>query len=72
MAPTTSDIIVERFLEWGIDTYFGLPGDGINGFFESLRQHRAVGLDRVAVALLEAVAGVVAGEERLVGSLVGV
>ena len=40
MAPTTSDIIVERFLEWGIDTYFGLPGDGINGFFESLRQHR--------------------------------
>jgi pyruvate dehydrogenase (quinone) len=40
VAPTTSDLIVERLLDWGVDTYFGLPGDGINGFFESLRQHR--------------------------------
>jgi pyruvate dehydrogenase (quinone) len=40
MAPTTSDLIVERLLEWGVDTYFGLPGDGIHGFFESLRQHQ--------------------------------
>ncbi len=40
MAPTTSDLIVERLLEWGVDTYFGLPGDGINGFFESLRTHQ--------------------------------
>ena len=40
MAKTTSDLIVERLLEWGIDTYFGLPGDGINGFFESLRTHQ--------------------------------
>lgn len=39
MAQTTSDLIVERLLEWGVDTYFGLPGDGINGFFESLREH---------------------------------
>ena len=39
MANTTSDIIIERFIEWGIDTVFGLPGDGIDGFFESLRQH---------------------------------
>jgi hypothetical protein len=31
MAPTTSDLIVERLPEWGVDTYFGLPGDGING-----------------------------------------
>lgn len=40
MAKTTSDIILERLLEWGIDTYYGLPGDGINGYFESTRQHR--------------------------------
>jgi pyruvate dehydrogenase (quinone)/pyruvate oxidase len=40
MAQTTSDLIVERLLEWGVDTYFGLPGDGINGFFESLRTHQ--------------------------------
>lgn len=35
--PTTSELIVDRLLEWGIDTYFGLAGDGINGFFEALR-----------------------------------
>ncbi|MCA1731319.1 MAG: hypothetical protein LC751_18550 [Actinobacteria bacterium] len=47
MAKNTSDIIVERLLEWGIDTYFGLPGDGINGFFESLRQARMAGSSQV-------------------------
>jgi pyruvate dehydrogenase (quinone) len=40
VAYTTSDQIVERLLEWGIDTYFGLPGDGINGFYEALRTHQ--------------------------------
>jgi pyruvate dehydrogenase (quinone)/pyruvate oxidase len=29
--------MVERLLEWGVDTVFGLPGDGINGFMEALR-----------------------------------
>lgn len=32
-----SDILVERLLAWGVDTIFGLPGDGINGVFEALR-----------------------------------
>lgn len=36
---TTSDLIVERLLEWGVDTCFGLCGDQVNGFFESLRTH---------------------------------
>ncbi len=40
MAKTTGDIIVEKLLEWGVDTAFGIPGDGINGIFESLRQNR--------------------------------
>ena len=37
-----SDILVERLLAWGVDTIFGLPGDGINGVMEALRknQHR--------------------------------
>ncbi|MTD52934.1 thiamine pyrophosphate-dependent enzyme [Amycolatopsis pithecellobii] len=39
MAKTTSDLIVERLLDWGIDTCFGLNGDAINGFFEALRTH---------------------------------
>lgn len=36
---STSDRIIERLLEWGIDTCFGICGDQINGFFESLRTH---------------------------------
>ncbi|MGN6870157.1 MAG: thiamine pyrophosphate-dependent enzyme [Solirubrobacteraceae bacterium] len=36
---TASDQLVERLIEWGIDTVFGLPGDGINGVMESLRTH---------------------------------
>lgn len=39
MASTTSDLIVERLLEWGIDTCFGINGDAVNGFFEALRTH---------------------------------
>jgi pyruvate dehydrogenase (quinone)/pyruvate oxidase len=36
---TASDQLVERLIEWGIDTVFGLPGDGINGVMEALRTH---------------------------------
>jgi pyruvate dehydrogenase (quinone) len=34
---TASDILVETLLDWGVDTIFGLPGDGINGIIEALR-----------------------------------
>lgn len=34
---TASDQLVQRLIEWGIDTVFGLPGDGINGVIEALR-----------------------------------
>ena len=33
-----SDVLVERLLAWGVDTIFGLPGDGINGVMEGLRK----------------------------------
>ena len=33
-----SDVLVERLVAWGVDTIFGLPGDGINGVMESLRK----------------------------------
>lgn len=36
---TASDQLVERLIEWGIDTVFGLSGDGINGVIEALRTH---------------------------------
>src|SRR6201997_411993 len=40
MARTAAEILVERLLAWGVDTIFGLPGDGINGVFEALRTHK--------------------------------
>ena len=40
MAKRTADILVERLLDWGVDTIFGFPGDGVNGIFESLRTHQ--------------------------------
>lgn len=35
-----SDVLVERLIAWGVDTVFGLPGDGINGVFEALRKQK--------------------------------
>ncbi|HTX03523.1 MAG TPA: thiamine pyrophosphate-dependent enzyme [Candidatus Acidoferrales bacterium] len=35
---TASDLLVERLIAWGVDTIFGLPGDGINGLMEALRK----------------------------------
>ncbi len=40
MAKTTADLLIERLIERGVDTVFGLPGDGINGIMESLRTHQ--------------------------------
>jgi pyruvate dehydrogenase (quinone) len=37
MASTTADLLLDRLIGWGVDTIFSLPGDGINGLFESLR-----------------------------------
>ena len=38
MARTGGDILVETLLEWGVDTIFGMPGDGINGLMEAIRK----------------------------------
>jgi pyruvate dehydrogenase (quinone) len=40
VAPTAADLLVERLVDWGVDTVFGLPGDGINGLMEALRKFR--------------------------------
>ena len=37
---TAADILVESLIEWGVDTIFGMPGDGINGIMEALRKRR--------------------------------
>src|SRR3954470_9062442 len=40
MAETAADVLVEKMIGWGIDTVFGLPGDGINGIMEALRERQ--------------------------------
>jgi pyruvate dehydrogenase (quinone)/pyruvate oxidase len=37
MSGTAADVLVENIIDWGVDTIFGLPGDGINGIMEALR-----------------------------------
>src|SRR5450432_639772 len=37
MALTAGEILVETIYAWGVDTIFGIPGDGINGIMEALR-----------------------------------
>jgi pyruvate dehydrogenase (quinone) len=45
---TTADVIAESLIDWGVDVIFGLPGDGINGFIEALRQRQ----DRIKFVLV--------------------
>jgi pyruvate dehydrogenase (quinone) len=43
-----SEALIGRLADWGVDTVFGLPGDGINGIMEGLRRHQ----DRVRFVLV--------------------
>jgi pyruvate dehydrogenase (quinone) len=36
----TADIVAEALIDWKVNVIFGLPGDGINGFIEALRQRQ--------------------------------
>ncbi|MBV9356245.1 MAG: pyruvate oxidase [Chloroflexi bacterium] len=38
MAQTAADLLIDGLAAWGVDTVFGLPGDGIDGIMESLRK----------------------------------
>jgi pyruvate dehydrogenase (quinone) len=40
MGETAADLFLARLADWGVDTFFGLPGDGINGFWEALRKRK--------------------------------
>ncbi|MBV9208390.1 MAG: pyruvate oxidase [Actinobacteria bacterium] len=48
MAKIASELLIERLADWGVDTVFGLPGDGINGIMEGLRRNQ----DRVRFLLV--------------------
>lgn len=40
MTDTAGDVLVQTLLDWGVDTIFGIPGDGVNGIIESLRVNK--------------------------------
>jgi pyruvate dehydrogenase (quinone) len=66
MDKIASELLVERLAEWGVDTVFGLPGDGINGIMEGLRRHQ----DKVRFVLVhheEAAAFMAAGYAKATG-----
>src|SRR5687767_11068218 len=37
---TAADVLIEVIHDWGVDVIFGLPGDGINGIMEALRNRQ--------------------------------
>jgi pyruvate dehydrogenase (quinone) len=40
VAQIVSEALIGRLADWGVDTVFGLPGDGINGILEGLRRNQ--------------------------------
>ncbi|MFD2646494.1 thiamine pyrophosphate-dependent enzyme [Devosia albogilva] len=38
--PSASDILIDTLIAWDVEVIFGLPGDGINGIMEALRQRQ--------------------------------
>src|ERR671922_503649 len=40
MALTAADVLIDTIEDWGVEVVFGLPGDGINGIIEALRQRQ--------------------------------
>ena len=68
MSQIVSEALIERLADWGVDTVFGLPGDGINGIMEGLRRHQ----DRVRFVLVhheEAAAFMATGYAKATGRL---
>ncbi len=68
MGTIASELLWERLADWGVDTVFGLPGDGINGLMEGLRRHQ----DRIRFVLVhheEAAAFMATGHAKVTGRL---
>src|SRR5438105_675353 len=40
MGDTAADVLIDTIRDWGVDTVFGIPGDGINWIMESLRKRQ--------------------------------
>jgi pyruvate dehydrogenase (quinone)/pyruvate oxidase len=40
MTTTAADVLIDTLCDWGVQVIFGLPGDGINGIMEALRNRQ--------------------------------
>src|SRR2546421_459408 len=65
---TSSDVLVETLLDWGVEVIFGLPGDGINGIMEALRT-RQDKIRFIQVRHEEAAAFMACGYAKFTGKL---
>src|SRR5262249_26778652 len=68
MAEIVSEVLVSRLVDWGVDTVYGLPGDGINGIMEGLRRNA----DRIRFVLVhheEAAAFMATAQAKATGRL---
>jgi pyruvate dehydrogenase (quinone) len=68
MARIASEALIERLADWGVDTVFCMPGEGISGIVEGLRRHQ----DRVRFVQApgeEAAARLASGYARATGRI---
>lgn len=68
MKKIASELLIERLIEWGVDTIYGLPGDGINGIMEAIRRNA----ERIRFVLVhheEAAAFMATGHAKSTGRL---
>src|SRR5436305_11236231 len=68
MAKTGGDILIENLIDWGVDTVFGIPGDGINGIMEALRKRQEL-VRFIQVRHEEAAAFMACGYAKYTGRL---
>src|SRR5438874_4586612 len=68
MVQTAADVLVETLIDWEVEVVFGLPGDGINGIMEALRQ-RQDDIRFIQVRHEEAAAFMACGYAKLTGKL---
>src|SRR3954451_25262202 len=68
MPEIVGESLAKRLIDWGVDTVFGLPGDGINGLMEGCRRHS----DKLRFVLVhheEAAAFMATGYAKATGKL---
>lgn len=68
MREIVGETLARRLVDWGVDTVFGLPGDGVNGLMEGFRRQRER-LRFVLVQHEEAAAFMAAGYAKGTGRL---